>query len=258
MKNVSSPSPSPGNLFILVFLLLGFTLAGCSKDDDDVIPEPDLSQLYSQSIRNAMLDDAANAIDTLWPITADNTNLQWKTINGQQYVLMATYMRFPASYPIGDSINTTWGEGWFFIPSQMKRKLGPVFTPTTDTILRINQLLGLPPVNSQSNTHVAQLWVPAERLYRPAGNPSITTTTTGSALVEGVSEEYINWFNNYIIFAYYRPLTAPTQFHYPWTRLGYTYDWAPGASRVGVSEYVLKAGTGCWVENMTTAAAFFR
>jgi hypothetical protein len=27
---------------------------------------------------------------------------------------------------------------------------------------------------------------------------------------------------------------------YPWTRLGYTYDWAPGASGIGASEFVTR------------------
>jgi hypothetical protein len=27
---------------------------------------------------------------------------------------------------------------------------------------------------------------------------------------------------------------------YPWTRMGYTYNWKPGADRYGASEYVLR------------------
>ena len=246
------------SLYIFVVVLLGFTVVSCSKDDDNITPTPDMNALYAQSIKDAMVDNGSEEIDSLWPIAAGNPNLQWKTINGQNYVLMATFMRYPESYPVGDSITTTWGDSWFFIPSQMLGKLGPGFTPTSDTIQRISQLLGLPPVNSKSNTHIAQIWVHAERLFRPAGDPSITTTTTGSTLVSTVSDDYRAWFNNNIIYSYYRPLNAATDYYYPWTRLGYTYDWAPGANRVGLSEYVLKANSGCWVENTTTAAGFFQ
>ncbi len=28
---------------------------------------------------------------------------------------------------------------------------------------------------------------------------------------------------------------------YPWTHLGYTYNWAPGADRYGASEYIIRA-----------------
>jgi len=27
---------------------------------------------------------------------------------------------------------------------------------------------------------------------------------------------------------------------YPWTHLGYTYNWAPGGDRYGASEYVIR------------------
>lgn len=240
---------------VCLFLLGG--AAACSKNDDPVTPAQDLNALYANSIKDAMTADSTEIIDTLWAITPTNTRLQWKTINGKQYVLMATFMRFPSSYPQGDSITTSWGESFLFAPAQMKAKLSGM-PAGTDTILRICQVLGLPPVNPKTNTHIAQMWVQPSQLYRPAGNPDITTTTTGAVLVPGVSNDYLTWFNDYILFAYFHTLTSATDYHYPWTRLGYTYDWAPGAKEVGMSEFVMKAGSGAWVEKTTTAQAFFR
>lgn len=239
-------------------LLTVLSVTGCKKDDDTIEPTLTLEERYNASIKDAMVADSSEITNTLWPITSTNSNLQWKTINGKQYVLMATFMRFPSSYPAGDSITTTWGEAWLFIPSQMKSRIAAGFTAGSDTIMRICQLLGLPPVNSRSNTHIATMWVPAARLYRPAGNPDVSTTTTGAALLNTVSADFSTWFNNYIIFAYYHTLQSATDFHYPWTRLGYTYDWAPDANEVGLSEYVLPASSGCWVEQVGTAAAFFK
>jgi len=243
-------------LFLLMLLTcLGFV--ACSKDEE---PAPALTndQLYANSILDAMHAEASEAVDSLWPITAGNTKLQWKTINGQSYVLMASFMRFPASYPEGDSITNTWGESWLFIPSQMKSRIGQSFNASSDTVMRICQLLGLPPKNSRSNTHIAEIWVPASRLNRPAGNPSIATTTATADLIESVTPEYESWFNNYIIYAYYHTLASATDFHYPWTRMGYTYDWAPGSKKVGLSEYVLQASSGCWVEKVRTASEYFK
>ncbi|NIG56620.1 hypothetical protein [Chitinophaga sp. Cy-1792] len=248
-----------GNLPLLgIVLWFLFVLSACSKDNNDTpAPAPDLNSLYAASIKDAMTADSSEIIDTLWPITASNTRLQWKTINGQQYVLMATFMRFPSSYPQGDSITTTWGEAWLFVPAQMKQKLSTQLTASTDTLLRVCELLGLPPINPKTNTHIAQMWVPTSQLFRPAGNPDITATTTGP--VPGIADNnYLTWFNNYIIYAYYHPLTSATDFHYPWTRLGYTYDWAPNGNKVGLSEFVMKQNTGCWVEKTTTAQDFFK
>lgn len=239
-----------------LFLLIA--LGTACKKDNTTTPAETMDQRYSIAIKDAMVADSSEITDTLWALTAANQHLQWKTVHGQQYVLMATFMRFPGSYPAGDSINTTWGDGWLFIPSQMKSRLLPGFTATSDTIMRISQLLGLPPVNSKSNTNIATIWVPTSRLFRPAGNPDITTSTASAVLANGLPDDYVTWFNNYIIYAYYHTLQSSTDFHYPWTRMGYTYDWAPGASKVGLSEYVLKANTGCWVEQTSSAADFFK
>lgn len=241
-------------------ILIASLLFSACKKDDDVKPPPQytMEELYAHSIKDAMVDDGKESIDTLWAITPENTGLQWKTINGKKYVLVGTFTRFFSSYPVGDSVTNTWGTIWIFIPQQMKRRLLPVFTPTTDTILRISQLLGLPPVNKTSDTHIAQMWVEAERLFRPAGNPAINTTTTGSVLVEGVPPAYSTWFDSNIIYSYYRPLQSATDYYYPWTRLGYTYDWNPDAKKVGLSEYVLQGNSGIWVESVSTASQYFR
>jgi hypothetical protein len=217
-----------------------------------------MEQLYANSITDAMVADSSEIIDSLLPITDTNNALQWKTIKGQKYVLLSTFMRFPSSYPEGDSITNTWGEAWLFIPAQMKNRLAGSFTASSDTIMRICQLLGLPPVNSRSNTHIVDMWVKVGRLRRPAGNPDITTTSTGAALLNGLPASFNNWFNNYIIFAYYHSLQSNTDFHYPWTRLGYTYDWAPDKKEVGLSEYLLATNSGCWVEKVRTAQDYFK
>ena len=214
-----------------------------------------LDKVYNRSINQAMIADTTKTIDTLQAIVAGNPVLQWKTINGQQYVLMGTFMKYPKSFPPGDSINNSWGEMWLFIPNQMKYRLGSQFTATSDTLLRLSQMLGLPPVNG--NKYIAQVWVPANKLYRPAGSPDVTTTHASPVLSVGVSDEYKAWFNGYIISSYFQPLPAGAS-HYPWTRMGYTYDWNPRVNRVGVSEFVLPKGCGIWVENMTTASGFFK
>lgn len=250
--------PAIRQLFVLAFATALFSV-GCKKDDAPPQPQPTMEMLYDQSITDAMVADSSEVIDTLWPVKPDNQQLQWKTINGQSYVLAATFMRFPGSYPAGDSISNTWGESWVFIPAQMKGKLGPGLNPSSDTIQRICQLLGLPPRNGRSNTHIAEIWVRPEQLVRPAGNPAINTTSAGAALVGNTTAWYSNWFNGNIIYSYYHTLQSATDYHYPWTRLGYTYDWAPDASsEVGLSEYVLQPSSGIWVEKVQTAGDFFR
>jgi|GEM_PF-5959216 len=87
-----------------------------------------------------------------------------------------------------------------------------------------------------SITHIAKIWVPAEQLFRPAGNPAIHTSTTSPVLISGVRATYSTWLDGNIIYSYYRSLSSATDYYHPWTRLGYTYDWAPDAREVGLSE----------------------
>ncbi|NVN90305.1 MAG: hypothetical protein HXX11_06835 [Desulfuromonadales bacterium] len=49
----------------------------------------------------------------------------------------------------------------------------------------------------------------------------------------GVFKTYSSWFNNRSRYGYTK-VSSP----YPWTRLGYTYDWG-SSNHTGLSEFVL-------------------
>lgn len=44
---------------------------------------------------------------------------------------------------------------------------------------------------------------------------------------------------------------------YPWTGLGYTYDWADNGTEYGLSEFILKNGAEVTVERTYTNEEFF-
>ena len=77
-------------------------------------------------------------------------------------------------------------------------------------------------------------------MFRPAHDPSITTTTAGVTYPKFVTKKYKvgetnfrDWYEESVTAAFEddSPL--------PWTQLGYTYDWHKGARRQGLSEYVV-------------------
>ncbi|HVW97003.1 MAG TPA: hypothetical protein VHA56_13615 [Mucilaginibacter sp.] len=214
----------------------------------------DLTATYNRSVKLAMIADSSQNIDTLMAIVPSNSLLQWKTINGQKYVLFGSFTNRQDQFPQGDS-TTLKGQIWLFIPGQMHKRLDGKITAKTDTILRLNEMLGLPPVSGY--THIAQFWVHADSIFRPAGNPDVTLTRASGVLSPGVTEKYKLWFNNNIINSYFKPL-PPGQVYYPWTRMGYTYDWAPRTNRVGLSEFVMQANSGIWVEKVYKASDYFK
>lgn len=212
-----------------------------------------LTKIYNAATKLAMVADSTQNIDTLMTLTSANPVLKWKTINGKNYILMATFTNSLSEYPVGDS-TTTKGEVWMFIPGQMQYRMRGKMTAKTDTILKLNQMLGMPAASG--DTHIAQFWVQVDNVFRPAGSPDVTVPSASGTLSLDASPEYKLWFNNYIIASYFQPLTG-NQVYYPWTRMGYTYNWAPGANRVGVSEFVLKPDSGIWVEALIKASNYF-
>ena len=86
--------------------------------------------------------------------------------------------------------------------------------------------------------------------------PAYVTDVTGQ-MRNSFSEEtpedpdYIAWFNANAVYSY-------CENTYPWTRLGYTYDWAENGEEHGLSEFLLTDGAEVTVEFTKTLEEFLR
>ena len=113
-----------------------------------------------------------------------------------------------------------------------------------DLRLRLNQLLGLPP--GGGDTLMVEMTVPVGALFRPVADPAVTTrypcgdsirAGCGESFPAGVDAAHVRWIADQLLTRWRVPDG------YPWTRLGYTYNWHPGSSRYGASEYLVRAGS---------------
>jgi hypothetical protein len=112
----------------------------------------------------------------------------------------------------------------------------------------LRQLLGLHP-NSPIR-HFVTFSVARADVFRPAVDPDPTrrwpcrnprAASCGQAFPAGTPVSHLIWMANEMATAW--EITTPlARDGYPWTRLGYTYNWRPGADRYGASEYVVHAG----------------
>jgi hypothetical protein len=112
-------------------------------------------------------------------------------------------------------------------------------------ILKLQQLLGLPP---QTNPGGACTWkvlqvnvvkpeVPRQ-FFRPCTDPDPTTSGPCAAYFSGNPPLATPDFRAWLAGQAFSSWQIPNG--YPWTHLGYTYNWDPqAASIVGVSEYVI-------------------
>lgn len=129
------------------------------------------------------------------------------------------------------------------------------FGMTPPEPLRITQLLGLPPETAIAGDpdeyeYMLEMWVSPQDLFRPCPDPEIwdsvcetelaanPTVMSGKIRVTagpnyGMFMNYPEWFNNQTRYSY-TINSAP----YPWTRLGYTYDWG-SRNTVGLSEFIV-------------------
>ena len=119
------------------------------------------------------------------------------------------------------------------------------------------QLLGLIPNTKLGNFVIMN--VAEGQIIRPAANPDPTTPlpcsapappNCGEEFPKGVDSTYVSWFANKALSAWVVSEPSQPPVGYPWTRLGYTYNWKPGADKYGASEYVIKPGSSVTVRDI--------
>lgn len=188
-----------------------------------------------------------NAIDDCIQADADEILPLYPIDKSADKVLVCVWSKYPDSYPDGKEITISYGDVWVTTADEMM-KFGRKNGYSDDMELRMQQLLGLPPQNGK--THFTLMWVKPSDLYRPSADRSIDTEKASLTFPENTDNEYIEWFNSNINSSYY-------PHKYPWTRLGYTYDWADNGTEYGLSEYILKNGSKATVEKTYTNEEFF-
>lgn len=119
---------------------------------------------------------------------------------------------------------------------------------TGDVEMRLRQLLGLPP--GQEIIHFVVMDVSQGDIFRPAASDDPTTTlpcpscptppNCGEVFPANVKREHVRWFAEQMLSSYLLAEVPLMRSGFPWTRLGYTYDWKPGADKYGASEYVIR------------------
>ncbi len=263
-------------LWLLVRLLLLFGamhIGGCGSETPP--PQVDPQTAYLQAVLDAAVVTPQKIYQGLTPLTNDNPQLIWENGVVGSRLLVTTWMGSAGAFykcpPEGCAPDDTCKEGrecptyrwdtWVTVAPELKNFFGSV----SPSPLRVAQLLGLPPEYADTGhprqaQYVLELWVSPADLFRPCPDPetsdrecqtdfpasmfwSFTLDEKVKATEGGVSAYlgYQDWFNNRSRFIYSYPYPAAASsdpLPYPWTRLGYTYDWG-SAVHVGLSEFVL-------------------
>ncbi|MCD6013691.1 MAG: hypothetical protein K0Q79_3553 [Flavipsychrobacter sp.] len=231
-------------LFVLIISLLS-----CSNE-----------YYYKRGLDRAQHPTMAQVSNNLSPITSTNQKLVWETIDGQQYILAATWKAdttyYTKQYDVAKQMyNYNTGNYEIFVslaPYLKDKQLGKLNDKRLT--MRLNQLLGLPP---QSDYHYfLEIWVKPEDLFRPCFDPVTSTNTCGFVVYDKdkKNQDHLFWMYSYIYNSYQDPNKMK---QYPFTHLGYTYDWSHrNKSHVGLSEFVIGKNKNIYIKKVYTTRAY--
>ena len=224
-----------GALILALCCLL--SLFGCAEKTTE--------KLYLSAVEDAKRAEE-NEILPLVTRTPDSDMVTWND-DGTK-VLLLSWHKYPDSYIAGESFTCTYGEIWTFTDKEILSWYDENSEGITDWELRLEQLIGLPA--GAEYTHVSAFWVDLDEVIRPAYQTDVTKQMTANLLDGSSLGEYKEWFDGNAEYSY------SDETPYPWTRLGYTYDWADNGREYGLSEFLILADSVIEVEWTKTTDEF--
>lgn len=238
---------------IIRFLLVLFTtvlilpLSGQNKANDSI--------LYLHAIKSAMYPETKKIDNKLIPINKQNKNLIWKTIDGEDYILVVTWKQnvsYYQKYIDSTYYNTGNYPIWVTTAPELAQRMKR--EKAIDVNRRLVQLLGLPP--NATYSYFVEFWVRPADLFRPCPDKEITDKRCEICFPSNTDTAHINWINDSRIERYYQ---CDLYQQYPWTELGYTYDWNPkNKSHIGLSEFVISTNSNIKVNAIYTTTDYLK
>jgi hypothetical protein len=217
--------------YILISIILIFLMNRASSFAQGQNSRDGFETLYRNAIANAIYPDQGKISANLTEISKANPRLTWKTINNEDYLLVVSWQADTTYYNKNGFYNT----GDYIIWVTAAPELKDLCTRNADDTLRLKQRFGLPP--DAKKKYFVEFWVKPSDLFRPCPDREVNDRECQLCFPANADSTYINWFNTNRINSYYN---CNLYNNYPWTQLGYTYDWNPeNKSHRGVSEFII-------------------
>ncbi|MES1240448.1 MAG: hypothetical protein ABUT39_02410 [Acidobacteriota bacterium] len=219
-----------------------------------------LDSVYDAAVANAAVFRAEHLVSDLWPVPATGSTPMGSFISCD-CPGGGGGCSFACAFSPGFEL--TPSDIWVSRSDQLLRfcrSLPPSLT-AAQVVLKIQQLQGLPPqVNPDPCTwkilqlNVVGLKVP-NQFFRPCPDPDPTTMGPCPSDFENPVPKATTDFQAWMAGQAFSAWQIPNG--YPWTHLGYTYNWDPQApSIVGTSEYVIRQGVTVNVTGLVPAVPY--
>jgi len=223
--------------------------------------------IYMEAVRDMALAETSEITDKLDPIDTSKpvTAVSWIRANAAKAYRME----------IGETI-TADGDTWVSLAPMLQNFCRAFVADQGNNLdaltLRLEQRLGLPPHSAK--THFVELEVkttndPAQ-IFRPCASPEVTTTSCALGPPQPCTASSGNGaechtLNDFFFHQYYTSYGVSLPTEYPWTSLGYTFDWSYGPIGLdgksqfiqhGESEYVIPKGAEVLVKAVHSTAEY--
>ena len=254
---------------LFVFVVSMMLLAGCSKKETNYELSGSnmatLTHQYKLAVMDAKTAEPWEIYRSLVAVNyygdslAGQGNLTWVADSaGRMRLLVVSWMSKSSVqyWPVGKTFKTSNSQAhmaWITTSPEMSAFLKKnSFAGQSSLHLRIAQVLGMPP-DSQNDCFV-EFWVYPKNIFRPTPDPEITDHEADLFFPSTVTQKHRAWFLNEIKSKY----DTSTTNAFPWTRLGYTYDWANPQHPIGLSEFVVDTSSLVTVKAVYTSWQYYR
>ena len=205
----------------------------CTSCTDRILSDHDL---YSLAVQKTHLNDKLQIYD-LVTLNRDDPLISYV---GDK-VAMATFHNVPEFYPAGSDVKLSIDVLWLVSYRELESVLSKNINCSSK---RITQILGERPDSNYS--HLSLVIIDPDKLIRPAysQDPFVNKMSTSLSTDD---TNFAHWF-----------YSMKTQMNYPWTALGYTFDWGATDDYYGLSEFILRKNDSYHVVDTESISDFIR
>lgn len=236
--------------FIPILVLGALLISGCGGYR--TLSGDKLEKQYTAAVADAAFPEEKEISRNLLEVRSGNRGMQWRDIQGEEHILVATWTANVSYYPDKGAYNTGEYPIWVTLVPELRNKAREIrLEKFEDRSLRIKQLLGLPA--KVEKNYFMEIWVKPRDLFRPCPDPGITDRECQLCFPSDINEQHRDWIQELRLSSYYNCNGDK----YPWTQLGYTYDWNKNSrDHVGLSEFVVSKNSDIQIERVVATEQY--
>ena len=231
-------------LSVISAVLMLAAMSGCvSRQAPGVPASPpeDLRAAFHAAIADAAIRLDRNIYAGLTAVTRSNDDLVWRTDERRQLSVVVftsaenadRFYRSPDGSRLSGRTPGDRPRLWVTVVPELRRFCQRL--RVQDPTSRLKQYVGVDPEGAYNL--LVEMWVAPEDLFRPCPDPEVDDTVCelssgdNNPTVKGIPD-----YRDFLLLLHEESYRADGV---PWTGLGYTYDWADPARKIGASEFML-------------------